>query len=198
MAETSSCPYNTVVVVSCPTSLLEQATPPQCNCGAKSFHRHGSYHRSVADVCVPRVRCTSCGQTHSLLTTDCVPFKHYPTRDIEAAVAGRIDGQTTLALELQIGVSRTTVARWAGDFVLNLTLLVMTLQCQHGYRPMKPQPRPAYEGMQGHCRVTRPFALVQRSLSTKWPIVGLFHPVTQRPVFLSDPARGLGPRGQPP
>ena len=197
MAEKPLAPTTEVVVVSCPASLAGQAKPPRCDCGATSFHRHGQYFRRVAKVYVPRVKCTSCKKTHSMLCSSCAPFKHYPLRELEPAVAGMSDGQTTVDLERQAGISRTTIARWYKDFADFLGALTEALTNEHQFTQVKPHPRPVYLAMQGHYQCQRPFGPVQQALSTQWPIRGLFRPVTERAGSGAQNTPGMPPRGHP-
>lgn len=98
-------------------------------CGSKgNCVFHGSYMRSMADfvhgkaaygeVCVLRVRCTSCGHTHAILPDVVIPYSTYGLFFILRALAEYfLHLHTVQDICARFGITVSILYRWKGIFL---------------------------------------------------------------------------------
>lgn len=168
-----------------------QARPERCVCDSTRFHRHGSYWRSVAGVKVFRFKCVLCKLVINLLPSRCVPHKHHPTELIEEvfeAVLSR--GHPAWRLERggagdqpALGLHRSTVGRWLGEFRGHAAELVLEGFKRLGIPASGSGARVIYEAMRSGVEVpigAGLFEVVQARLAKLFPIIGLFRVIKIR------------------
>lgn len=105
-----------------------ECTCPKCGAG-NSMHRHGVYYRNVVKWKegkllesggeILRLQCRRCHSTHSVLTSDILPYSSYS----RPAVLGLISicsppGRTISGIEKETGVSHQTICRFRRKFLL--------------------------------------------------------------------------------
>jgi hypothetical protein len=100
--------------------------PPYCCCSACQYQRRGRYFRKVAQVWAYFFCCRHCRTHITLLPTRCVPYKHYPARDIErvlSAVTTSLRTVHAIDRRERPGISRSTMYNWAREWRLGSSLL---------------------------------------------------------------------------
>lgn len=98
---------------------------PECHAGMHPLHRHGKYERGLilwdGENCrlkevrmkILRLKCSSCGTTHALLTMDIIPFFAYSIQAFLALIAMCMEPQgSVLRIEEKTGVSYQLLYRF--------------------------------------------------------------------------------------
>lgn len=95
--------------------------PPYCCCDKSRFQRRGRYFRKIAQVWAYFFVCCSCKTHMTLLPSSCVPYKHYPARDIEPVLSAvNTSSRTVHEIDRRErpGISRSTMYNWAREWRL--------------------------------------------------------------------------------
>ena len=105
-------------------------------CGAQALVSHGSRprsnqvrpvarHQERAWTLVGRVRCSACGDTHTLLQPELGPHKRYRIDILEQVCAAVEEGATKSEVSRRVGgPSLERVSAWAKDWLVQVQILI--------------------------------------------------------------------------
>jgi len=157
--------------------------PPFCRCKSLEnahFQKRGIYVRKLVQVITHFFFCTKC-QTHiTMLPSSCVPFKHFPAKDIqfclEGAVCGRRAGDIEADKGNRMGVHRSTIHRWLLEWIVNSAQLAsiapekLSGSLSGGFKGI-------YQKLSRRYRNEDFFRLFQPDLCRDYPSMGIFRPL---------------------
>ena len=157
----------------------DASRPLLCRCKKFHFHRHGSYFRRIANVVVYRFICTSCRLTISMLPSSCVPFKHYPVRDINPVLDGMfLDGRSGRYYERiqPQGIHASTAHRWRREFEQHCTTLATEGARRLGIAPLTGIAAGVFQKLKEHFISHQGafFSPLQVCLCSRFPPLGIF------------------------
>ena len=143
--------------------LPERCPDPECQ-ASHSLIRWGSYERWACTeagdylLCIQRLRCKSCGRTHSLLPDFLHPFRHYVLELLQRTVwlyliVGLGFGQVMDKLP-QPGPAPSTVREWVQAFSYGAGYLLLTALSRFLMRliPQMDLPGPAPAHLERSCQ----------------------------------------------
>ncbi len=157
--------------------------PPYCRCKYRQdahFQRKGCYLRALPQVLCHFFLCTTCRTHITMLPSNCVPYKQFPADDIEYCLDEAVNGRRPAEIESdrgnRLGISRSTVKRWLGEWVANSALLI-SISSEKLSRVFQGGFRGIYQKL-AQCYGSRPFIRnLQPDLCRDYPPMGIFRPL---------------------
>jgi len=155
--------------------------PPYCGCKDSKlahFQRRGTYLRRVAEVLVHFFRCTRCMTHITMVPNTCVPYKHYPVREIEPCLDAVVRGRSAYAVDKHDspGIHQSTIRRWLNQWITNSALLA-SVAVEKFSRLISGDFRGVYQDLSDHYQSDQFLGDVQVDLCEWYPPVGIFRPL---------------------
>jgi hypothetical protein len=167
------------MLISYPADRPEQASPRECVCRNRKFHRNGRYYRIIASEWVYHFICTACGIHISMVPSTCVPYKHHPASVIQFALDNVLEhGRSGYDLEREgLGVHGSCVYRWVKEFSCHIAVLATEGARRLRLKPFSGSVTQTYQKLRQFHPVGQWLRKIQPSLCTHLPPLGIFRPL---------------------
>ena len=167
------------MLISYPAEYPEQAQPQECACNNRKFHGHGKYWRIIARQWIYQFMCTLCHKHVSMVPSTCIPYKHHPASDIQAALDNVLKhGCSAYDLECQrLGVHASCIYRWVKEFSCHSGVLATEGARRLKIKPFSGSFKQVYQRLSSLFCSDKWLISLQPALCTYLPPLGIFRPL---------------------